>query len=202
MGEAVGAGIEGTGASGTGAGARLASGTSGLCAAVDAASSGSSPSGLGCGESSWAMDRRSQTQVAWASTICARAARLIRLLKKKLQDRGTHPRAIRCRRTPRVTISWHAELRVRPNKCHTRCLTDATGHCVSTQRPLGTSTSDARPTESELADDQYRAPASYAQGMPLSAGPSVWLCHQPSCNAVDLGGRGTSRRPTWRELSC
>ena len=65
MGEAVGAGIEGAGAGGAGAGAWLA-GTSGLCAAVDAASSGSSPSELGA-VSSWAMARRSQTQ-ALAST--------------------------------------------------------------------------------------------------------------------------------------
>ena len=59
-GEAVGAGIEGAGIEGAGAGAGgagsagagawLASGTSGLCAAVEAASSGSSPSELGCGE--------------------------------------------------------------------------------------------------------------------------------------------------------
>jgi hypothetical protein len=49
MGEAAGAGIEGAGAGGEGAGGAGA-GTGGLCAAVDAASSGSSPSELGCGE--------------------------------------------------------------------------------------------------------------------------------------------------------
>jgi len=47
--EGAGAGAGGEGAGGEGAGAWLA-GTSGLCAAVDAASSGSSPSELGCGE--------------------------------------------------------------------------------------------------------------------------------------------------------